>query len=164
MSKVSDKIVDACAVRIAEIARAACQSKTLRAAIRVVPQEDGFVLNVPHYWAVFYHDGRGPVVAAPGKKLVYYKNPADDPRIAGGYPVRLSQVRRLSKAEFYRDLRAGKLVVVDSVGPAPPHEFMGDALTAKADPIVAQASDQACSQAVREALGDLFNATVNTTL
>ncbi len=162
MTDVVDKIVAATADQIADLARAACTSRTLRQALRVLKTEDGFVLNVPHYWAQFFHDGRGVVNARPGHKLVYYKNPAEDPRIAGGYPVRLSDVRKLTRTEFYRDLRAGKLIVAERVGPAGPNEFMGDALTARAGQIVAQASAGACQQAVRDALGPLFQATVET--
>lgn len=164
MTEVVDKITDLTAVAIANAARAACQSKTLREALRVIPTENGFTLNVPHYWAQWFHDGRGPVTARPGHKLVFYKNPADDPRIQGGYPVRLSQVRRLTKAEFYRDLRAGKLIVADRVGPQGANEFMGDALTLRAGQLIAAASAQVLQQAVRESLGPLFKSTVVTRL
>jgi hypothetical protein len=164
VSEVVDKIVAATAETIADLARAACTSRTLRQALRVIRTDEGFTLNVPHYWAQWFHDGRGVVTARPGHKLVFYKNPAEDPRIAGGYPVRLSDVRKLSREEFYRDLRAGKLIVAERVGPAGPNEFMGDALTARAGQIVAQASADACQQAVRDALGPLFKASVETKL
>lgn len=164
MSQIVDKIVEGSAETIANLARAACTSRTLRQALKVERTPTGFTLVVPHYWAQFFHDGRGPVNARPGHKLVFYKNPADDPRISGGYPVRLSDVRRLTKAEFYRDWRAGKLIVADRVGPAGPNEFMGDALTTRAAQIVAQVSADAATQAVRDALGPLFKATVSTKL
>lgn len=164
MSKIVERIVDVSAPRIEEAARSACQSRTLRQALRLVRTDDGFTLSVPHYWAQWFNGGRGPVNARPGHKLVFYKNPGDDPRISGGYPVRLSDVRKLTKEEFYRDLRAGKLIVTDSVGPAPPHEFMGDALTLRAAQILSEVSAEACRQAVRDELGPLFNSSVDTTL
>jgi hypothetical protein len=161
---IVDTVVAATSEQIANAARAACQSRTLRQALRVETGPRGFVLRVPHYWAPFFHNGRGVVQAQPGKKLVFYKNPADDPRISGGYPVRLSDVRRLSKTEFYRDLRAGKLIVTDSVGPAPPHEFLGRPLTIRAAGIVSQASAQAAQQATRDALGPLLKSSITTAL
>ena len=164
MTEVVSRIVAAVADPIADVARAACTSRTLRAALRVIRTDDGFVLNVPHYWAQFFHDGRGVVNARPGHKLVFYKNPAEDPRLAGGYPVRLSDVRKLTRDEFYRDLRAGKLIVAERVGPAGPNEFMGDALTVRASQIVAERSADVLQQTVRDALGPLFKATVETKL
>lgn len=80
-------------------------------------------VQTPFYWAPFYHDGRGPVRARPGHKIVFFRKPEDDPRIGFGakrYPVRAADVRRLTKAEFYRYLRdpAKRMIVADSVGPA----------------------------------------------
>lgn len=164
MSEVVDKIVAEVAGPVAEASRAACQSRTLRQALRVERTADGFRLTVPHYWAVFYAHGRGSITARPGKKLVYYRNPAEDPRLAGGYPVRLSDVRRLTKGEFYRDLKAGRLIVTDRVGPAAPHEFMGDVLTHRAANLVAEQSAAALTQATRDALGPLFKIKVETVL
>lgn len=60
-------------------------------------------LNVPHYWAPFYHDRerRGVVNAAPGGMLVWFRDKKRDPRLPGGiYPVTKSQVRHLTKGEF----------------------------------------------------------------
>ena len=164
MTEVVDKIVAAVAEPILNVSRAMCESRTLRQALKIERTDTGFVLSVPHYWAAFFHDGRGTVNARPGHKLVFYKNPAEDPRIAGGYPVRLSDVRKLTRAEFYRDLRAGKLIVTERVGPSGPHEFMGDALTVRASQNVELRSAEVLQQATRDALGPLFKATVETKL
>lgn len=164
MTEIVDRITEAVALPLLETARAACTSRTLRDALRVTRNENGLQITVPHYWAQWFHDGRGPVTARPGHKLVYYKNPSDDPRISGGYPVRLSDVRRLTRAEFYRDLRAGKLIVAERVGPAGPNQFMGDNLTLAAGPRVAQASAQAASDLTRAALGPLLNISISTTV
>ena len=69
-------------------------SAQLRAGLITIEEAKGRgKLHVPHYWALYIHDGRGP---APGggagdKILVWFKDPANDPRYPGGiYPVRLS--------------------------------------------------------------------------
>lgn len=107
-------------------ARARCPSRTLQRALRMEIDEEkqSVRITVPHYWAVFYHDGRGPIQARPGHFLVFYKNLEDDPRLRGGYPEKRGDIRRLSRTQFYRDLRAGKLIVTRSVGPAPGHKFL----------------------------------------
>lgn len=101
------------------------QSETLRAAlfVDIVPTEDAVRVGVPHYWAIYYHDGRGPVRAKPGKWLVYFKDPAKDPRIQSGYPERAASIVRLSREEFQEALARDELIVVKSVGPAAPHPF-----------------------------------------
>lgn len=60
------------------------------------------VLYLPHYWAVWVHDGRGPVAPTERTWLVWFQNPKDDPRTAGGrnYPVRVSDVVRLTQAQW----------------------------------------------------------------
>lgn len=92
--------------------RQQCPSRALRRAQRVVRDSDtkGGVLY-PHYWAVPLHEGRRELNARPGKKLVYFANPDDDPRIKPrpfGYPERVSQRRRLTKAEFRAGLRKNR--------------------------------------------------------
>lgn len=101
------------------------QSETLRASlfVDIVPTENTVRVGVPHYWAIYYHDGRGPVRAQPGKFLVYFKDPAKDPRIANGYPERAASIVRLSREEFKEALARDELIVVKSVGPAAPHPF-----------------------------------------
>ena len=116
MSLFSDQL----ARSLAEDARLRVQkfirSRTLRQALVVVEDTDGtFRLHVPHYWAIYYHDGRGPVVAAKGHWLVYFKQPSQDPRIAGGRPERTNQIRRLTKAQFLSALKAGQIVVTKKV-------------------------------------------------
>ena len=97
------------------------KSKTLRQGLRSVIQFSGQrgYLNVPHYWASYLHDGRGRVNPRYKRALVWYKDPSQDPRIAGGRPVtrRQAMTRRLSSAQFKRDYKAGKLVVRNNAGP-----------------------------------------------
>ena len=60
------------------------------------------VLYLPHYWAVWVHDGRGPVSPKERTWLVWFQNPKDDPRTGGGrnYPVRVSDVVRLTQGQW----------------------------------------------------------------
>jgi len=113
-------------------ARDATDSESIKAAMQV--KALGFhiaAVEVPFYWAQYYHDGRGPVRARPGHKIVYFVDPDDDPRINGAarnYPKRASDIKRLTKRQFYKFLGEGKLVAVDKVGPAGPHPFFTQGL------------------------------------
>lgn len=71
-------------------------------------------LHVPHYWAQYVHDGRGPApsVGGTGKILVWFKDPKDDPRYPGGvYPVRQSEVRHLSRGQFKKWSRINRVII-----------------------------------------------------
>ena len=58
-------------------------------------------LVVPHFWATYVHDGRGPVYPRNSSLLICFRNRKNDPRLINGHtPQRLSQTRRLSKTEF----------------------------------------------------------------
>lgn len=149
-------------------AREACKSRTLAKSMELI---EGAVpgearINVPHYWAVFYHDGRGPIRAKPGHYLVYFKRPEDDPRTDGGsnYPTRSAEVRRLSRNEFYRYLREGKIVVTRSVGPAPGNKFF-ESPSVRATAIRAgQEVPSAFSDWVKDNLGPDLNVSMETTI
>lgn len=108
-----------------EQAKRKLESDTLRAAlfVDIVPEEDKVVVGVPHYWALYYHDGRGPIRAKPGKWLVYFKDPSQDPRIKNGYPERAASIIRLTREQVLDALARDELIVVKSVGPAAPHPF-----------------------------------------
>lgn len=97
-------------------------------------------VTVPFYWAVYYHDGRGPVVGS-RRSLVFFKQIEDDPRVAGGrrYPVRSSDIRRLTRSEFLRARARGQLIVTSQVGPAPAHPFFTvamDGFSSEVGPVV----------------------------
>lgn len=131
---IAEKITRRVLIRLEDIT----PSRRLRATLRRLPgstllgdgQEVRITLEYPEYWAVWLHDGHGPINAQVGRKLVFYDNPNDDPRIRpipGGYPTRASSARRLTAAEFQEGLRQNRLRaaqgrdpfmwVVDSVGP-----------------------------------------------
>jgi hypothetical protein len=110
-------------------------STTLRAAARLIVDAQAGVASIfiPHYWAVYYHDGRAGFSAAGGRVLVFFADPDDDPRLEGGYPERATEIRRLTRDEFYDGLAENErrkadgegpfMFVVPSVGPAPAHPF-----------------------------------------
>jgi hypothetical protein len=85
-------------------------------------------ITVPQYWAVYYHEGRGPVHARAGGLLCFFPDRKDDPRLQGLTGLSRARPRRLTKTEFYGFLaendflRAADLppvmIVTESVGPA----------------------------------------------
>jgi hypothetical protein len=163
VSLATDFIRARVAQQALDLARNACESRTLRQSLRVTLTPTGFRLSVPHYWAKWFHDGRGAMTARAGHKLVYYKNPANDPRIQGGHPVTLSQRIKLTKFEFYRDWSAGLLVVVDDVGPAEGKPFMGEELTRKLEPLLRTGTKAILQKLTREELGANFRVKVTST-
>ena len=73
---------------------------TRRSSVETPAQARGR-LNVPHYWAVYYHEGRRVIRPVSASVLVWFRNPNNDPRLKGGKsPVYKSDVRRLTKAQF----------------------------------------------------------------
>lgn len=123
-------------------------------------------VETPYYWAVYYHDGRRGIRARPGHKLVYFRNIDQDPRVRGrNYPRRYSEVRRLTKDEFYRMRRdpSSGMIVRDSVGPAPGDPFFkraGRGMPRKASEI----AQREFSGLVRSTLGDLLKASASLTV
>ena len=107
--RIVQRIMRAGAIRV----RPQIPSRTLRRALRrvTVSALEG-ALFIPHYWAVYVHDGRrgfsasdsglGPVR---GTFLIFYRNPSADPRFAGRQtPERAAAVQRLTRAQFRRAL------------------------------------------------------------
>lgn len=72
------------------------------------------LIRVPHYWARFIHDGRGPSPSASGtgKILVWFRDPKDDPRYPGGmYPIRRSDIKRLTRGQFRKWSRINQKII-----------------------------------------------------
>ena len=102
-------------------ALAFCTSRQLRKRMRrevlvSTPVQAKGVLNVPQYWAIYKHDGRGIVKTQSANFLVWFPNPKDDPRLVNGEsPINRADIKRLnqviSKAEFNRLRKSGKMVV-----------------------------------------------------
>lgn len=119
-------------VNLATMSSDSRQAKALRDDLRisvVAGQSEGLgEVFTDYYWAVYYHDGRGSIRARPGKFLVFFRDPDDDPRISGSsrdYPRRAVDNRRLklSKAEFRSLLKSKRLIATKRVGPASAHPF-----------------------------------------
>lgn len=120
-------------------------SNTLReaATLIVAAQAGQATIFIPHYWAVYYHDGRAGFAAAAGHFLVFFADPDDDPRLESGYPVREGDIRRLTRDEFQAGLAENEqraldgegpfMFVVRAVGPAGPHPFFDQLAVGAAD-------------------------------
>lgn len=86
-------------------------SRTLRKALfwEVTPRPRGF-LEVPHYWAVYYHRGTGIIAPVRAKYLVWYQRAIDDPRLNKGKgPERARFIKRLTKDQWEEGLRRNYL-------------------------------------------------------
>lgn len=159
--KVTRDVLEALGKRELARVRTMIESRTLRNAIRLIIHENEgrAELFIPHYWAVWYHDGRGPVKPVSARKLVFFDDPNDDPRLKGGYPVTPAQVKRLTKSQYQEGLRRNAeraarglrpfMYVVDSVGASKSHRFF-DRLAATAD--TAAVFDQTVTDAVTKEL------------
>lgn len=79
--------------------------RTLQRALQsILLSDDTLVLRVPHYWAVYVHDGRrAPFGPRRSTFLIWFRNPREDPRLKayGGHtPQRSFQLRSLSPSQF----------------------------------------------------------------
>ena len=98
--------------------KAATESRTLRNALAIQREGNSIFLGVPHYWAIYYHDGRSQAEAPAGKFLIWFPNPLDDPRHSGVYPERAAQIQRLNiPPEELRVLIETGIAVVARVSP-----------------------------------------------
>lgn len=99
-------------------ARPSIPSRTLRRALVTIRVTDQQVkMHITHYWARFVHDGRNAKTLGGNRFMAWYKNPREDPRLrgfGGQTPPRVTQLlglkQVLSREQFKRDRRAGKIV------------------------------------------------------
>ncbi len=122
-------------------------SKTLREAMTVeFVSDDGITtegrLHIPHYWAVYLHDGRGPVTQVNSSVLIWFENPKDDPRIKGGkkYPVAREDIQSMTsfRVAYEKGLRENNrrreqglppfMIVVKRAGPAKGDPFFAEGM------------------------------------
>jgi hypothetical protein len=80
-------------------------------------REEGVALVLKSYWAIFLHDGRGPVLPKRARFIVFWRNPRQDPRNAGGFPVRRSEITRLTKQEFQAGLMQNRAARAQGLPP-----------------------------------------------
>jgi len=148
-------------------------SETLRNAARLIVEQGEALIRIPHYWAVYYHDGRGGFEAPAGRFLVFFADPLDDPRLEGGYPVRASEFRRLTPDEFQDGLERNQenfelglgpfMFVLRSVGPAGAHPFfdeLSDGAAFRMDAVAAAELDDYVQEIVDDGLSDKSTARV----
>lgn len=108
--------------RAVAVVRPQIPSRTLRRALqlRVEAGAGRAELEIPHYWAVYVHDGRGLVrPRRPNVRwLAFYRNPDQDPR-RPKQTVRAAQIRPLteviSRQRFISDARRGKIIFSQKV-------------------------------------------------
>jgi len=92
---------------------------------RITGPETGHLFVNP-YWAVYFHDGRGPISKRRGR-LVWFKDRREDPRLRGGRtPDRAKDLRRLTAEQFREARLADKIYVRRSVGPVSPTPFFSN--------------------------------------
>lgn len=115
--QIISRVLNILARRAFALVRDRIPSETLRAALKVVLTDKQAVLFIPHYWAIYVHDGRGAVTPKDAVWLVWFADPQDDPRIRGGYPVRGSDVRRLTKAQWLDGLRRNQENELEGLDP-----------------------------------------------
>jgi len=139
-------------------ARAAAPSKTIKRAMQLKIDSDiQGRIHIPQYWAVWYHDGRGPI-RAKGRKLVFFANPKDDPRLAGGHPVTRGSVKHLTEKQYTAGLKRNKelkgtglvhMFVVDFVQGAQGFHFFDRAMVGIV-PIIDQIIKEEVDRVVKE--------------
>lgn len=102
-----EAIVTRLANEALKVARPQIPSRTLRDAIVIMrPTRFRAFLEIPHYWALYIHDGRRPFGPRPGRRyLVWFDRPENDPRLRNGYPVRYADWRPLEPEEFQNGLK-----------------------------------------------------------
>lgn len=108
-------------------------SQTLASALTIRKTPEGAELYIPHYWALYVHDGRGAVKPRRSKFLVWFLDPKDDPRLSGGYPERASDIIRLTRDQFREGLAENRaraaaglppyMIVTKYSGPTRPNRF-----------------------------------------
>lgn len=101
MSDLQKRMLEKLGEEALRMARRSIRSDTLRRAIRFEHLAPGEArLYIPHFWAIYQHDGRGTVRPTTKRFLVYYRDPNDDPRLKGGYPIELKDIKRLTRDQF----------------------------------------------------------------
>jgi len=100
------RILDKALLRGEQRAKAFCRSRQLRKSMnrRVLQSTINFakgIINVPQYWAIYYHSKRAIIHPNSKSCLVWFRDPKDDPRLVNGEsPMYKSQVRGLTKGEW----------------------------------------------------------------
>lgn len=110
---------------MAEKARPQIPSRTLRRAleVRINPTDLRAILHIPHYWAVYVHDGHGPIEPVARQWLAFFPDKTKDPRtdFAQNYPVRVTDIVSLHDAmtdEEFKEAKRERDLVFSKRSPA----------------------------------------------
>lgn len=148
--RIQERILKTIGRKAASRARPQIPSKTLRDALvfEIVSVVDGVArLHIPHYWAIYVHDGRGRSRPKNANVLIWFQNPKDDPRTNGGrnYPVRAGDIVRLTRAQYAAGLRENArrreeglepfMIVTKSSGPVSSTPFFTEGMAGMAGEI-----------------------------
>jgi len=120
--------------RIATASTLGHGSQTLAASLSILTQQVGLRVSmagiyIPHFWAVFVHDGRGPITPKEAKVLVWFRDREEDPRLQGGItPERAYRIPRLKMTpeEFKRARATGQIIVAKRSGPVAGNPFFSN--------------------------------------
>lgn len=99
---INRKLLKAIGTQAMRYVRPKIPSTSLRKALNLfVFSEVRAFVQIPHYWAIYVHDGRGPFSMPAGRVMCWFRDPKNDPRLREGHsPVRAADIRRLTKEEF----------------------------------------------------------------
>lgn len=142
IKKIADELGKQAAQLVFDRLKPFVTSAALRRSMYVMKEKrsGSYRIVFPQFWAIYYHNGRDAITAAPGKFLVYFPDPRNDPRLKAGYPTLKKQVRHLTAAQFAFGVKMNKklekqgrgtmayMVFTRHVGPARAHPFIKEAL------------------------------------
>lgn len=101
-----------------------------------------------YYWAKIVNDGRKSIH---GKQMLFYRDPADDPRIQDDYPRANRLRRRLTKEEVREGLEEGTLIRTFDVAGVSATRFINKGI-GKGRPKASKAMQQFLKGSIRDVL------------
>lgn len=166
-------------LRIAEIAYAVALPAVARASRQLAQALDKRIigpgrikLHLPQHWAKYLNDGHGLILPRGGRVLVWFRNPADDPRLNQGISPAFSEVvKHLTPQEFYDGLARNRespedppMIIAAYSGPTIGKRFFDNNFgMAPLVQIVNQEMPRFMKQHVEDYLGDLLHVRVTDT-
>lgn len=105
----------------------------LAKSFRFLANRNRVVIYSIYYWVRFVNDGRRAISLTKPRQMIFFKDPADDPRLTSDYPKRLSTRRKLTHDEFKKAREAGLLIVTQKVDRVAPTRFLEAGISAARD-------------------------------
>lgn len=108
----------------------------LRESFRFIVTGKGVVIYSTYYWARFANDGRRRISLPQNQIMMFFRDPADDPRVQDDYPRKRATRRRLTKQELRDAKERDEIIITRDVASAKPLKFIqqGVALARKEVP------------------------------